>query len=387
MKKSILILSCFFLICCKNEPEKGLNTKDVNAVDSTGIVDKISDAITSDPVRFSVDRANKLAALPLKCIDKEYPNKLGQVIGSANDLAEPHELHPAFYGCFNWHSAVHAHWSLVKLLSEFPDLNQAGDIRNVLKNSLSKENIAGEMAYFQKEINKSYERTYGWAWMLKLAAALHQWDDPLARELENNLQPLTKLIEAKFEKFLPKLNYPIRVGEHSNTAFALVLAYDYAEATENLKFKELIKKTATDFYLNDDHCPLSWEPSGFDFLSPCLSEIDIMRRVLPENAFKLWMNDFLPQLKKEDFQLEVGKVSDRNDGKLVYLDRLNFSRAWVLYGLAHQYPKDYSHLKTIAQKHLQYSLPNVMSDTYEGGHWLGSFAIYALSAAENNQQP
>lgn len=386
MKNSILILSCFFLVCCKGEPEKettGTKSKEANK----GIVEEISAKLTMEPILFTLEQANKLAALPLKCIDQEYPNKLGQVIDDAADLAEPHELHPAFYGCFDWHSAVHAHWSLVKLISQFPDLKQVEEIRKVLKNSLSEENIVGEIAYFQKEINKNYERTYGWAWLLKLATALHKWDDPLARQLENNLQPLTDLIVKKFEKFLPKLNYPIRVGEHSNTAFAMVLAFDYAKATENTEFLEQIKQRANDFYLSDDNCPLEWEPSGFDFLSPCLSEIDIMRRVLPENAFKMWMKDFLPQLKDENFIMEVGKVSDRSDGKLVHLDGLNFSRAWVLYGLANQYPKDYSHLKETAHKHLKYSLSNVMSNTYEGGHWLGSFTIYALNSVGNKQQP
>lgn len=386
MKKTISIfIVSLSLICCKGEPEKETTETGSKPDDSTGIVAEISKAVAAEPVTLTLEQANKLAQLPLSCINTEYPNKLSQVIGSAEDLAEPNELHPAFYGCFDWHSAVHAHWSLVSLLKQFPDLEQEEKIREILKTSLSKENIQGEIAYFKKELNKTYERTYGWAWLLKLATALHQWDDPLARELEANLQPLTDLIVKKFNTFLPKLVYPIRVGEHQNTAFALALAYDYAKLVENEDFLELIEKTATDFYLEDDNCPLAWEPSGFDFLSPCLSEIDIMRRVLSKNAFKLWMQDFMPQLKNEDFSLEVGKVSDRSDGKLVHLDGLNFSRAWVLSGLATQYPEEYSHLKEIAQKHIQHSLPNLIGDTYEGGHWLGSFAIYALNST--NAQP
>ncbi|HET8810040.1 MAG TPA: DUF2891 domain-containing protein [Flavobacteriaceae bacterium] len=386
MKKTISIfIVSLSLICCKGEPEKETTETGSKPDDSTGIVAEISEAVAAEPVVLTLQQANKLAQLPLNCINTEYPNKLDQVIGSAEDLAEPNELHPAFYGCFDWHSAVHAHWSLVSLLKQFPDLEQEEKIREILKTSLSKENIQGEIAYFKKELNKTYERTYGWAWLLKLATALHQWDDPLAQELEANLQPLTDLIVKKFNTFLPKLVYPIRVGEHQNTAFALALAYDYAKLVENEDFLELIEKTATDFYLEDDNCPLAWEPSGFDFLSPCLSEIDIMRRVLSENAFKLWMQDFMPQLKNEDFSLEVGKVSDRSDGKLVHLDGLNFSRAWVLSGLANQYPEEYSHLKETAQKHIQHSLPNLIGDTYEGGHWLGSFAIYALNSA--NAQP
>lgn len=375
------------MVCCKGEPKKETVETKSDSDDNKGIVKEISAKFTAEPITFTLEQANNLVTLPLECIDREYPNKLNQVIDSAEDLAGPHELHPAFYGCFDWHSAVHAHWSLVKLITQYPELKQAEEIRKVLKNSLSKENIAGEIAYFQKELNKTYERTYGWAWLLKLATALHEWDDPMARQLEKNLQPLTDLIVKKFEEFLPKLNYPIRVGEHDNTAFAMVLAFGYAKSAENNKFMELIKQRANDFYLSDNNCPLEWEPSGFDFLSPCLSEVDIMRRVLSENAFKIWMKDFLPQLKDEDFTLEVGRVSDRTDGKLVHLDGLNFSRAWVLYGLANQYPKEYTHLAEIAQKHLQYSLPDVVSDTYEGGHWLGSFAIYALNAIEKNRQP
>ena len=214
--------------------------------------------------------------------------------------------------------------------------------------------------------------------MLKLAEELHTWDDPLARKLETNLQPLTDLIAERFKEFLPKLHYPIRVGEHSNTAFGMAFAYDYAVVVNDKALKKLIEKRAKDFYLNDSNCPITWEPSGFDFLSPCLEEMDIMRRVLPQEEFKTWMNDFLPQLKNINYDLAVGEVSDRTDGKLVHLEGVNFSRSWCLYGLANQYP-EYRHLKNIANKHMQYSLPNIVGDSYEGGHWLGSFAIYALN--------
>lgn len=209
------------------------------------------------------------------------------------------------------------------------------------------------------------------------------WEDPLGEELSNNLQPLSDLIVQKYMEFLPKLNYPIRVGEHTNTAFALAFAYDYAKTTEHQELLEMVKKRAQEFYLKDDDCPVTWEPSGYDFLSPCLAEIDIMRRVLPKNAFSLWMDDFMPQLKNEDFQMEVGEVSDRTDGKLVHLDGLNFSRAWVFYGLANQYPGSFEHLKSLANEHVSYSFPNLVGDTYEGGHWLGSFAIYALKESGN----
>ena len=337
---------------------------------------------TAEPVILDVEEANKLVELPLGCIQTEYPNKLGQTLENKEAMGEPHELHPAFFGCFDWHSAVHAHWSLVSLLKQFPKIERKEAIRETLKNSLSAANIEAEVEYFKRSESGSFERTYGWAWLLKLAEELKTWEDPLGQELAANLEPLTNLIVQNYIEFLPKLNYPVRVGEHANTAFGLVMAYDYALATKNEKFLEVIKKRAQEFYLKDDDCPVSWEPSGYDFLSPCLSEIDIMRRVLPKNAFSLWIDDFMPQLKKKDFQMEVGEVSDRTDGKLVHLDGLNYSRAWVFYGLASQYPEQFGHLKNLATEHVAYSFPNLVGDSYEGGHWLGTFAIYALHESQ-----
>lgn len=183
----------------------------------------------------------------------------------------------------------------------------------------------------------------------------------------------------RYKEFLPVLNYPIRVGEHPNTAFGLSMAYDYAETVGDVALKNLIKERARDFYLNDKNCPITWEPGGYDFLYPCLEEVDIMRRVLSEEEFLTWMDGFMPELADKNYHLKVGEVSDRTDGKLVHLDGLNFSRAWVLYGLSNQFPK-YQHLKNLAHEHVAYSLPNVVGDSYEGGHWLGSFAIYALNA-------
>jgi hypothetical protein len=330
---------------------------------------------------LTIKQASRLAALPLACIGQAYPNKLGQTLGSAEDMGEPHELHPAFYGCFDWHSAVHAHWSLVKLLKLFPEMEEAGSIRHVLENSLTAENISAEVAYFSRSQEISFERTYGWAWLLKLAGELHTWEDPLGRELEQNLQALTDLVVDRFLSFLPKLVYPIRVGEHTNTAFAMCLAWDYAITLENSTLKTLIAERARAFYLEDLACPFIWEPSGFDFLSPCLMEIDLMRRILDKDEFNNWMDGFAPQLRQADFAWEPGRVSDRGDGKLVHLDGLNFSRAWVLYALARQYPV-YGHLNAIADQHMNYSLPNLVGDTYEGGHWLGSFALYALQESD-----
>jgi len=331
--------------------------------------------------KLDLEEASRLIALPLHCIGKEYPNKLGQTIGSEQDLQSPKALHPAFYGCFDWHSSVHGHWSLVALLKQFPTLENADLVKQHLLTSISKENIKKEVAYFYGKYNESFERTYGWAWLLQLAQELHTWEDGTARVLEQQLQPLTDLIVQKYMEFLPKLNYPIRVGEHSNTAFGLTFAWDYAKTVGHQPLKDLIAMRAKEFFLKDTDCPITWEPSGYDFLSPCLQEAAIMKRVLPQQAFKRWLDRFLPQLKDPHYHLAVGEVSDRTDGKLVHLDGLNFSRAWCLFTIIRDLP-EYDHLKRIADQHVHYSLPNLVGDSYEGGHWLGSFAIYALDQCE-----
>lgn len=334
---------------------------------------------TAPQAILNVKQANKLADLPLHCINVEYPNRLSQTLGGDSDLKSPTTLHPAFYGCFDWHSSVHGHWSLVSLLKSFPNIDNVADIKNKLLTNISKENIEAEVDYFQGKNNKSYERTYGWAWLLKLAEALHTWDDEVARQLEDNLQPLTNLIVDKYIEFLPKLNYPLRVGTHTNTAFGLSFAYDYAKTVNNEVLKKSIKDRALYFFNQDRNCPITWEPSGSDFLSPCLEEAALMKRLLAIEEYKVWLTDFLPQLKDENYTLEVGVVSDRTDGHLVHLDGVNFSRAWSLNKIAEGLP-EYKHLKNIANQHINYSLPSIFGDSYEGGHWLGSFAIYALNS-------
>ena len=336
----------------------------------------------SEPPVYAIEEANRLLALPLHCVETEYPNKLGQTIGGDDDLQPPRVLHPIFYGCFDWHSAVHGYWSMVTLLKQFPELDKAQEVRDILKNNITQENVATEVLYFDGKLNASYERTYGWAWLLKLAEALQTWDDPMAQELFKHLQPLTDVIVSKYIEFLPKLVYPIRVGEHTNTAFGLTFAYDYAVAVGNSELKSLIEVRARDFFATDTQCPIAWEPSGYDFLSPCLEEIDIMRRVLDKATFTTWIHNFLPAIADSNFSIAVGQVSDRTDGKLVHLDGLNFSRAWVLYGLANQY-SEFEHLRQVAHDHVGYSYPNLVGDSYEGGHWLGSFAIYALETFSN----
>jgi hypothetical protein len=363
MTKSYSILVLLLIsLSCKNNKDNSADYK----------------LTTEEPQKLSLEQANILAELPLKCVQAKYPYHLVHVVNNKQDVQEPHLLYPAFHGCYDWHSAVHGHWSLVKLLKTFPGLKKAEIIRQTLKRNLSKENILKELEYFQNDQHKHFERTYGWAWLLKLAEELHTWeDDSSALMLKQNLLPLSNHIAEMYLDFLPKLKYPVRVGEHNNTAFGLCFAFDYAVNTKNDSLSQLIISKAKEFYIEDSNCPIKWEPGGYDFLSPCLEEIDLMRRVLPKDIFYQWVKDFLPGLKNQTINLLPGEVTDRTDGKLVHLDGLNFSRAWVLYGLAKQYP-DFDFLIRTANEHINYSLPNLVDDSYEGGHWLGTFAIYAL---------
>ncbi len=332
---------------------------------------------------LNLKQAENLASLPLACAQKEYPNKLNDVLGEASDLAEPSDLHPAFYGCFDWHSAVHGHWSMVYLLHHFPDIKQAEEMKKILKEHITKENIAKEIEYFHGKHNKSWERTYGWAWLMKLDEILHIWDDPISVELSANLEPMTLLLEERFMDFLPKLVYPIRVGEHPNTAFGLSFALDYARTKGRKDFEAMIIQRAMDFYQSDSECPFSWEPGGFDFLSPCLEEAALMSKILEGKEREEWLKEFMPLLFDAEFNMDVAKVGDRSDGKLVHLDGVNFSRAWNLYEISGRLESNKAALINVANKHVEASLGSVVGDSYEGGHWLGSFALYALDKSSN----
>ena len=368
----LAILSVLILSCEKKEPQKKVSKPEK-------VVEEVKTVIPENQIQLDLYQANRLASLPFKCLHTEYPNKTGQILKDSADLGTPKELHPAFYGCFDWHSSVHGHWSLVKLVKNFPELEKRHTILVQLKENISKKNIKEEINYFQKEHEYSFERMYGWAWLLKLQMELDSWESEEGELLAKNLQPLSDVIVQKYLNFLPKLNYPIRVGTHSNSAFGMAFAYDYAKSTKNEDLKQLIESTARRLYLKDKGCPLNWEPDGFDFLSPCLEEIDLMLRVLPRDEFTYWIADFLPDLKSTKFSLKVAEVSDRTDGHLVHLDGLNFSRAWVFYHLAKDNPNEYGHLKYEGDKHLSHSLKTIVDGTYEGEHWLASFALYALS--------
>lgn len=334
-------------------------------------------------LEFDTRKAEYLYHFAYECIDQEYPNKLGQVLGNDSYLAPPRELHPAFYGCFDWHSSVHGHWTLVNILSRFPDFEYREEIISKLKKNITKENIAREIAYFDDEHNKNFERTYGWAWLLKLDEALRDWDAPEAEELQETLAPLVDLIAAKFDEFLDKLHYPIRIGEHSNIAFGMSFAYDWARKY-NAQLATQIEQKAREYYMSDCECPLSWEPGGFDFLSPCLQEASVMLKVLPTQEFHKWLKTFLPGFEKhpEKF-LEVAVVSDRSDGKLAHLDGLNFSRAWCLYELGHKLNNQ--NMMDLGDQHFNYSYEKMDSGEYAGAHWLASFAVYALIKSQEQQ--
>ncbi|HSO85688.1 MAG TPA: DUF2891 domain-containing protein [Draconibacterium sp.] len=321
-------------------------------------------------------KAEYLYHFAYDCIDQEYPNKPGEVLGDDSYLAPPRVMHPAFYGCFDWHSSVHGHWTLVTILREFPDFKYREEILAKLNKTITKENILKEIEYFNDKHNKDYERTYGWAWLLKLDEALRESDFPKSRFLHENLIPLTELLSAKFIEFLDKLNYPIRVGEHSNIAFGMSFAYDFAKKYD-AKLAAKIEEKAKQYFMNDCNCPLTWEPGGTDFLSPCLQEASLMQKVLTEKEFRKWLKDFMPGFEKNPAKfLEPAIVTDRSDGKLAHLDGLNFSRAWCLFEMG----KALNNQKMIdlGVQHFNYSYEKMDSGEYAGAHWLASFALYAL---------
>lgn len=326
---------------------------------------------------FDQAQAARFARLALDCIHKEYPNKIAHSLNSDADVQPPRLLTPAFYGCFDWHSSVHGHWLLVRLARLFPQASFAADARRAVAQSLTSANIAQEVKYLDDEGRGSFERPYGLAWLLQLAAELREWDDPQARQWSAALHPLEEAVIARISGWLPKLQFPIRTGEHNNTAFGIGLMLDYARVAGNAGFGKLVESRARDYYLKDKACPLAYEPSGEDFLSPCLAEADAMRRVLPQAEFARWFSAFLPRV-----DLEPTRVADVTDGKLYHLAGLNLSRAWMLEGIVSHLPSSDARrtpLTALAGRLKQAGLESIKSEHYEGGHWLGSFAVYLVS--------
>ena len=324
--------------------------------------------------------AGRFAALALACVQKEYPNKITHILNSPDDVKAPHELTPAFYGCYDWHSSVHGHWLLARLVREFPTAPFARDAIAALKANLTPARIAGEVRYLNATGRESFERPYGLAWLLQLAAELRESPMPDAAALSAALQPLEAAVVARLKAWLPKLAYPIREGEHAQTAFAFGLILDYARGTDPA-LAAMVVARIREFHLNDRDCPINYEPSGQDFVSPCLAEADVLRRVLPPDEFAAWLTAFLPALPTTNSGawLPIGVVTDKTDGKLAHLDGLNLSRAWMLEGVASGLPSSDPRRRALlaaAATHAASGLAAVTGEHYEGGHWLGSFATY-----------
>jgi hypothetical protein len=329
-------------------------------------------------------------AVALGHIDREYPSKLDHVINEACDLLSPRELHPCFFGSFDWHSSVHAHWLLVRSARLVPGLAQGAAVREMMDRHLTPENVRVEADYLRRPRSETYERTYGWAWLLKLAAELRllategkgsEWGEPAARWSER-LEPLTAGFVQRYLKYLPKATYPIRVGTHTNSAFGLALAWDYATLAKHAALMELIKSKVQKWYMQDVNCP-AWEPDGTDFLSPSLMEVECVRRVMGPEVFLPWLDGFFPKLaeKQPATLFTPATVTDRTDGQIAHLDGLNLSRAWCWRLLAQALPKGDAR-RALAERafeeHVHDALPHVTGD-YMGEHWLATFALLAMS--------
>lgn len=332
----------------------------------------------------AMEEVSRFAGLALDCVHREYPNKISHVLQSDADAAPPRALTPMFYGCYDWHSAVHAHWMLARLARLHEDAAFAPRARAALAKSFTRDKVKGELAYFAGDGRAGFERPYGLAWFLQLTAELRQWDDGQAREWTAVLAPLEDVIEERFLTWLPNLVYPVRSGTHNQTAFAFALALDWARAAGRREVADLLMAKSRRFYGGDRDCPLAYEPSGEDFLSPCLMEADLMRRVVPAEDYPDWLAGFLPAIPADGSAgwIEPGVVVDPSDGKLVHLDGFNLSRAWNLKAIAAALPEDdgrRASLLSAAGTHERAGLAAVTDEHYAGGHWLASFATYLVT--------
>ena len=332
------------------------------------------------PTKLDAATAGRFAALALACVHKEYPNKIAHVLNSPADVKSPQQLTPAFYGCYDWHSSVHGHWLLARLVREFPNAPFAANATAALKTNLTPARIAGEAIYFNAPGRETFERPYGLAWLLQLAAELRETKTADAAALSSALKPLETAVVTRLKAWLPKLAYPIREGEHPQTAFSFGLILDYARASDPA-LATMVMEKVREFHLKDRDCPIIYEPSGQDFLSPCIAEADLMRRVLAPNDFATWLTAFMPKIPTtaSSAWLPIGVVTDKTDGKLGHLDGLNLSRAWMLEGIAAGLPAADPRRRALlaaAHTHAASGLSAVTGEHYAGGHWLGSFAAY-----------
>jgi hypothetical protein len=344
-------------------------------------------AETSEPpVLLDAPGAGQLASLSLQCVDQEYPNKPGNVLEGDHHALPPRALTPVFFGCFDWHSAVHGHWTLVRLLRTFPALPEAPRIRAALDRRLTPAGVASEVAYFQAERNRTFERPYGWGWLLRLSLELRSWADPDARRWAAALEPLSAFIARELQVYLTRLSAPVREGTHSSTAFALVHALDYTRGVGDATLARLLEQRARDFYGKDQDCPTHFEPSGEDFLSPCLVEADLMRRVLAQRDFVAWLDRFLPPVDAPRFKplLAPIAVRDPKDYRIGHLIGLAFQRASSFEGLATALPSSdprAPEFRRLASLHARAALASMKQSGYGGTHWLASFAVFFLTRA------
>jgi hypothetical protein len=327
--------------------------------------------------------ASRLASLALAHVRREYPNKLDHVLSGPDDLRAPSALHPIFYGSFDWHSNVHGYWLLATLRRQCPTLSEAGRIRELFDEQFTAAKVAAEVAYLNEPSRGTFERPYGWAWLLMLAAELTRDETEEGRRWSAALRPLADAFVRRFREFLPKAAYPVRVGTHFNTAFALALASEYAATIGDGDLGTVLRDKATSWYANDVDCQ-AWEPGGDDFLSSALIEAECMRRLLDRRAWSAWMDRFLPRLAAREPRtlFMPADVSDRSDGKIAHLDGLNLSRAWCWRSIASSWdasdPRRAIALNATGD-HLAASLPHVAGD-YAGEHWLATYALLAMRA-------
>lgn len=341
------------------------------------------------PGAIEPELAARFSRLALDCVAKEFPNKISRTTDTAEGIGRPQDIFPAFYGCFDWHSAVHGHWLLVRML-RLDSLDDAARAEAITKldANLNAATMAGELANFRRPARGSWERPYGWAWLLQLTAELREWaetdESPEAERWLAAMAPLEADMVAATKDWLPKLAYPIRLGTHNQSAFALTLMHDWAEVADDAEFATLIEARARDFHTDDVNCPMAYEPSGEDFLSPCLMVADLMRRVMDEAEFATWLSAYLPSIPADGGAawLAPAIVLDASDGKLVHLDGVNSSRAWNLYNIARALPDDdprRAALIDAAKVHADAGVAAVSDEHYSGSHWLASFATYLMT--------
>ena len=357
--KHLIITIILILGCSENKPEKIEN------------------------IRLNEKLANELVSLSVKCVDKKYPYKIGYRYSDESWLKPHYELTPSFYGCWDWHSAVHGHWAMVKILKDFPEIADRDIILSKLNKNLSKENLDKEYEFFKQDFAKGFERTYGWAWLMKLYSELVSWDYDKAQTWANNMKPLVDLLSERTILFLDKLSTPLRPGTHANTAFSFSLMIEYSKvANDNLLFNK-IKDYSNKNFLGDINCPVQYEPSGTDFLSPCLAEAALMSLILEKREFNDWLYKFLPSFEEKSFSniINPPKVLDPEDPGIGHLIGLMFHRAWTLKDIAIKLEdnSDKKLLLKIAKHHSEEGYKIMFESGYGGEHWLATFAIYNFS--------